>query len=137
MNIAKLPLLDALTEKMRWHQARQGVLAENIANAQTPGFVGKDLATFSLDEGVGKPLSMASVSYASERSNHISISSFNQSGGFGSEEGGGYETTPDGKSVTLEDQMMKVTGNELDYQTVTTLYTRSLRLIRTALGKQV
>jgi flagellar basal-body rod protein FlgB len=32
--------------------------------------------------------------------------------------------------------MMKVTGNELDYQTVTTLYTRSLRLIRTALGRQ-
>ena len=38
--------------------------------------------------------------------------------------------------VTLEDEMMKVTTNQMDYQTVTTLYSRSMRLLRTALGRQ-
>jgi flagellar basal-body rod protein FlgB len=47
----------------------------------------------------------------------------------------GYEVTPDGNGVTLEDQMMKLTANQLDYQAVTTLYSRGLGLIRTALKR--
>ena len=40
-----------------------------------------------------------------------------------------------GNGITLEDEMMKVTANQMDYQAITTLYTRSLKLIRTALGR--
>ena len=32
--------------------------------------------------------------------------------------------------------MMKSASNQMDYQTVTTLYSRSMRLLRTALGRQ-
>ena len=32
--------------------------------------------------------------------------------------------------------MMKVTSNQLDYQTITAVYTRSLRIIKSALGRQ-
>ena len=136
MNIGKMPLLQALTEKMRWHQARQTVLAENIANAETPGFVGRDLKAFSFGDDVSKPMSMASVSFSASSPNHIAISSFGGGAdGFGTEESAGFEISPEGNSVSLEDEMMKVAGNELDYQTATTLYTRSLRLIRTALGR--
>ncbi len=31
--------------------------------------------------------------------------------------------------------MMKVSGNDMDYQAVTALYTRSLRLLKTAIGR--
>ena len=41
--LMKLALFDALTEKMKWHQARQTLLAENVANADTPGYRGRDL----------------------------------------------------------------------------------------------
>ena len=44
--------------------------------------------------------------------------------------------TPDGNSVSLEDQMMKVTQNQMDYQMATSLYARSLGLLKTALGKK-
>ncbi len=65
------------TEKMRWHQARQTVLAETIAaNAETPGFVGRDLKAFSFGDDASKPMSMASVSFSSSTPNHIAISSF-------------------------------------------------------------
>ena len=37
--------------------------------------------------------------------------------------------------MTLEDEMMKVTANQMDYQTVTALYTRSMAILRTALGR--
>ena len=47
-----------------------------------------------------------------------------------------FEATPSGNAVTLEDEMMKVASNQMDYQMVTSLYTRSMRLLRVALGKQ-
>jgi flagellar basal-body rod protein FlgB len=49
---------------------------------------------------------------------------------------GTFETRPSGNAVNLEDQMMKVAGNQMDYQVATALYTRSLNLIKTALGKR-
>ena len=52
----------------------------------------------------------------------------------GAEQQANFEVTPEGNGVTIEDEMMKVTANQMDYQAVTTLYTKSLGLIRTALG---
>ncbi|HWA20274.1 MAG TPA: flagellar basal-body rod protein FlgB [Devosia sp.] len=134
MAIGGIPIFQALADKMRWHQARQTLLSENVANADTPDYKGRDLKPFSLDS-FGKPLSMATVTTSTISPHHIAISSFVSGGGFGADDAPGYETTPEGTRVSLEDEMMKVTSNELDYQTATTLYTRSLRLIRTALGK--
>ena len=43
MAIADLPMLSMLRTKMQWHQERQRVLAENIANSDTPNFRPRDL----------------------------------------------------------------------------------------------
>jgi flagellar basal-body rod protein FlgB len=48
----------------------------------------------------------------------------------------GYEVRPAGNAVNLEEEMMKVAANQMDFQTATALYTRSLTLIKTALGKR-
>lgn len=130
----KLQLLTALTEKMRWHQTRQTLLAENVANAETPGYRGKDLKAFSLDDRMS-PLSAATMSTATTQPGHFSVTA-GGTGGFDSRELNSFEITPEGNGITLEDEMMKVAGNQVDYQTVTALYTRSLKLIRTALGRQ-
>jgi flagellar basal-body rod protein FlgB len=37
--------------------------------------------------------------------------------------------------VNLEEEMMKVAANQMDYQVVSALYMRSLGLIKTAVGK--
>ena len=49
---------------------------------------------------------------------------------------GNFDVRPTGNAVNLEDEMMKVAGNQMDYQVATALYTRSLNLIKTALGKR-
>ena len=49
---------------------------------------------------------------------------------------GGFETTPRGNAVVLEDEMMKVAQTQMDYQAATALYSRSLGLIKTALGRR-
>lgn len=132
MQLGGLSLFQALAEKMRWHQARQSLLAENVANADTPGFVGRDLKAFSFDDQIK---SIASVTMSASAPGQIAIAS-DSSSGF-SIDSSGYDVTPAGTAVTLEDEMMKVSANDIDYQTVTALYTRSMRLIRTALGRNV
>ena len=43
MSIGDLPVLSALRTRMQWHQERQRVLAENVANSDTPKFRPRDL----------------------------------------------------------------------------------------------
>ena len=134
MALANLPLFTALTEKMKWHQARQSLLAENVANAETPGYRGRDLKAFGFEEHM-RNLSVTRIGTDVTDVRHIEVAG-SGADGFGSRRINSFEITPEGNGVTLEDEMMKVTSNQMDYQTVTTLYTRSLRLIRTALGRQ-
>ena len=44
MPIPDIPILSMLRERMEWHQERQRILAENVANADTPNYHAKDLA---------------------------------------------------------------------------------------------
>ena len=46
-----------------------------------------------------------------------------------------YETRPSGNSVNLEDEMLKVAQNQMDYQAATGLYSKSLGLLKTAIGR--
>ena len=47
-----------------------------------------------------------------------------------------FETRPSGNSVTLEDEMTKLADTQMDYQTVASLYTKSLSLLKIAIGKR-
>ena len=130
MSLTDIPVLGLLKTKMKWHQARQSVLAENIANADTPGFKARDLKALGSENAVAGRFD---ISLARTNASHLSV----PSGGiekFGDSNEKGWEISPSGNAVVLEEQMMKVTENQMDYQAATTLYARSLALIRTALG---
>ncbi len=47
----------------------------------------------------------------------------------------GFQTRPAGNAVNLEDQMLKVSANQMDYAAATSLYSKSLHLLKTAIGK--
>jgi flagellar basal-body rod protein FlgB len=49
---------------------------------------------------------------------------------------GGSQTRPSGNAVSLEDEMLKVAQNQMDYQAAASLYTKSLGLVKSALGKR-
>ena len=134
MAIANLPLFAALKQKMQWHQTRQNLLAENVANAETPGYRGRDLKAYNFEEHMLQ-VSSAQVTTSATQAGHYVVSS-NGTGGFDPRAMNNFEITPEGNGVTLEDEMMKVSSNAMDYQAVTSLYSRSMRLMRTALGKQ-
>jgi flagellar basal-body rod protein FlgB len=134
VDLMNLPIFSALGEKMRWHQTRQSLLAENVANAETPGYGGRDLKVFDL-EAQSSGFSRAGVSAAVTQPLHIPVHAGGSSA-FGAQRMNNFEITPSGNGVTLEDEMMKVTTNLMDYQAATTLYQKSVRILRTALGRQ-
>ena len=134
MAFLNMPVFAALTDKMRWHQTRQGLLAENVANAETPGYRGRDLAQFDFAQTNG-PFSSATVTTTATQPTHFSVSSSNGTA-FGAQRMANFEITPEGNGVTLEDEMMKVTTNMMDYQAATGLYTKSIKILKTALGRQ-
>jgi len=134
MGLMNMPVFSALTDKMRWHQTRQGLLAENVANAETPGYRGVDLAQYDFaDRASG--FSSATVTTTATQPLHFSVSS-SEGGAFGAQRMANFEITPEGNGVTLEDEMMKVTTNMMDYQAATSLYQKSIKILRTAMGKQ-
>jgi flagellar basal-body rod protein FlgB len=131
----EISFLGALKMGMRWHQARQQVLAENIANANSVGYRAQDLAPLAMRSEVTATGFKPTVSTEVADPRHIAFDGAPREDGFRRTVVSGYEVTPDGNGVTLEDQMMKLTANQLDYQAVTTLYSRGLGLIRTALKR--
>jgi flagellar basal-body rod protein FlgB len=131
MPISDIPLFSMLRTRMQWHQERQKVLAENVANADTPNFRTRDLKPLDFGREVQQA---GQVRLASTNPAHITGSA--GQGAFGSDRNSKYDVRPAGNAVNLEDEMMKVAANQMDYQAAISLYSRSMGLFRTALGKR-
>jgi flagellar basal-body rod protein FlgB len=130
-----LNIVTFLKSKMKWHQARQRVLAENVANADSPDYRPQDLVPVSFQESLRRnsPQSMGVIRTHQAHFNANIASSF---GSPDSERGTDWEINPSGNAVVLEEQMMKVSENQFDYQMASSIYSRSLGLLRTAIGRK-
>jgi flagellar basal-body rod protein FlgB len=130
MPISDIPIFSMLRTRMQWHQERQQLLSENVANANTPKFVPRDLA----QPDFGRVQSAAAVSLARTSATHLGGIAADATQ-FDLDRRGQFEVRPTGNGVSLEDEMLKVAANQMDYQAATALYVRGLALLKTALGK--
>jgi flagellar basal-body rod protein FlgB len=130
MAVTDIPVLDLIKTKLRWHQQRQAVLAENVANADMPGFVPRDLKPPEAAAGPGRSARPVEV----KLTNAMHIAGLAQGGAAPGKavEEAGWETTPNGNAVVLEEEMMKVAQNQMDFDAATTIYGRSLAILRSA-----
>jgi flagellar basal-body rod protein FlgB len=129
MAIPDLPILSMLRTRMQWHQQRQRVLAENIAHADTPRYKARDLVppTFA------SALQRASVNMARTDLGHLEATGGSLQ--FDEDRNVRYETRPRGTAVNHEEEMLKLAGNQASYDAVTSIYSHSLSLIKTAVGR--
>ena len=133
MPISNVSIFSMLRTKMQWHQERQRLLAENVANADTPKFRPRDLSALKPDPA---RQATASVTLARTTPAHLAQSAAIAGAQFQLDRRGDFEVRPTGNAVSLEDEMLKVASNAMDFQAATALYTRGLGLIKTALGKR-
>jgi flagellar basal-body rod protein FlgB len=128
MAISDIPILSMLRTRMQWHQERQRILAENVANADTPDYRARDLAPPNFEH----ELKTASLTMARTNPAHMEAVGGSQ---FADDKHLHYEVRPRGTEMSPEEEMLKLAGNQMDYDAVTSLYTHSLTLIKTAIGR--
>jgi flagellar basal-body rod protein FlgB len=131
--LGDIPLITAIKSRMQYHQTRQKMLAENVANADTPGYRPRDMKPFDMIMAAQRVDQNGGNSPARTNAAHIGGSG---SSSMGSRRSNPFETTPSGNAVSLEDEMMRMAQNNSDYQMATTLYGKTLSYMRLALGKR-
>jgi len=136
MNLAGIPLLDLLRERMSWLNTRQGVLSQNVANADTPGYTAHDLKPQNFEALLQHSTQSAEFNggLATTNPRHIAISGSSVSG-FDDDTSDDQQPDTTGNSVSLEEEMIKVADTQAQYQAAANLYTKAIELMRTAIGR--
>ena len=127
MNLSILTLASALSAHA---SARQEVIAENVAHADTPGYRARDLADFAslIEDGPG-------FSARTTRPGHIPFGAGPQ--GFEPREDAAFGAeTPNGNSVSLEDQMTRAAEVRQEHDLAVGVYAKALDILRTAVTRR-
>lgn len=135
MSVQDAPILGLLRETLGYLTQRQKVLAENVANANTPGYVPRDINESAFESALARTMgsgSDRSMSVTSARHMTSDRGGDRTYMSLSPEAAPDSETTIDGNAVVLEEQMSKVVDTQMRYETVVGLYQKSLGLIRMA-----
>ncbi len=121
-------------DRLRWLDARQRVLAQNIANADTPGYQPRDVAPFREALARARPTAPMALTNAG----HLPPTR----GPMGGEAAGRAvalrnvpERTRDGNSVALDREALKVAETDNQHALAMGLRRKYLDLFRTSLGR--
>jgi flagellar basal-body rod protein FlgB len=120
--------------QMDWIAQRQEVLAGNIANANTPRYLPKDLKEPNFKEvlaGTTQP----DVGVAATNARHI-VPEVTPSPLKAVTQRRTYESTPDGNAVILEEQMAKMGEANSKYNAAASLFQKYQKMIKTASGSR-
>ncbi|MFT8732764.1 MAG: flagellar basal body protein, partial [Acetobacter fabarum] len=118
-------LFSLAERRLQWLESRQSVLAGNVANANTPGYVSKDVAPFA-----GVLQNQMTMAMVQTEPGHMA--------GPGNtalaRKTTGGNTSIDGNEVRLEDELGKIADTNDQQRFATTVYTRYMGMFSTALG---
>jgi flagellar basal-body rod protein FlgB len=132
VDLFKIPLLQRLTERMDWLGAREKVLAQNIANADTPQYQPKDVVPLDFADHLMK---LAAVEPERTNPAHM-VGTIPAKDPVDSKKSKKtYETAPAGNSVVIEEQMMKLSQTQADYNAMVNLYRKHIDMLKTAIGR--
>lgn len=134
MDYKNVTLFDMAHKKMRWLAQRQDVLAQNVANADTPDYRARDLVALdfrrTLDQQFAR-LQMASASMGKSLPGTLPTDpKFRDP-----EERMVYEEAIDGNNVVLEEQLVKIQETQMEHQASTRLLRKYQSMMKTALGR--
>jgi flagellar basal-body rod protein FlgB len=126
-----VPLFSLLSQRMSWLSTRQSTLAQNVANADTPNYVARDIKPLDFEGMVSAQNSATSLTMTNAR--HINIHA-KPGGDYEEQDAEGEGGTPSGNVVSVEQEMIKLSDTQIQYQTATNLYQKAVNMFRTALG---
>lgn len=112
-------------------KTRQSVIAENVAHADTPGYRARDVVDFAaVVEGRD-----TAFSARTSRPGHMAFG--NTENGFEVSETAAFgAASPNGNTVSLEDQMMRAADARASHDLALGVYGKSLEILRSSLGRR-
>ena len=132
-------LMTGIAREMKHLAERQRVLAQNIANSETPGYKSREVEAPDFGDLLAQQ-GEAGVPHIARP--QVQITSGMAALGAAPVEAGDVvfdkdisETKPDGNNVTLEDQLLRMSQVQADFTAMTNLYRKQQSLLKTALGK--
>jgi flagellar basal-body rod protein FlgB len=131
MNLPEVPLLSMLRERMTWLNQRQDLLSQNVANADTPGYVARDLKPLDFEDALSSVNSGSTLMTTNAR--HIALSPSGASK-FEAHDTPDQESNPNGNAVSLEQEMIKVSDTQAQFAAAANLYAKAMTLMKTAIG---
>ena len=141
MNLDDIPLFGMLRSRLGYLNQRQQVVAENIANSDTPDYRPRDLAAFSFKSklksqgprlGVGSPSLDGRPAVVHTLPQGVRTTSSSGAGSWKDHVAPDSETTLDGNQVVLEEQMLKLSESRMNYDAAIGFYQKSLSMLRLA-----
>lgn len=133
MDFLSIPLFSTMKTKMGYISQRQGVLAQNIANADTPGYKAQDVQQPDFKQMVAH--SARSLQLAGTSSKHFTGNAYGATKFAVTNRASTYELNPTGNNVSIEEEMSKLADNQAEYNKVLNLYRKSVDMFKTAIGK--
>lgn len=131
--------MDGMAREMKHLAERQRVIAQNIANSETPGYKSRDVNAPDFSDLLAQQGQSGVPNIARPR---VQITSGMAALGATPIEAGNVimdtdisETKPDGNNVTLEDQLLRMSKVQADFTAMTNLYRKQQSLMKTALGR--
>lgn len=135
-----VPVLALLRQSMSFHSDRQRLISENVANANTPGYTPKDIDEADFARALRQELNGGTagnrrgVTMRTTHEAHIPSSRSTAAGRtWEASDTPDSETTINGNSVVLEEQMVRAQETRMQYESAMTLYQKNLGLIRMAI----
>ena len=134
MELTDLPMFGLMRRKLTWLNQRQEVIAQNVANADTPKYAARDIAAFNFKDELSRVGNSSQWQMSATDPRH-----YTNAGGRASEpfkesvERSPYETAPDGNQVVLEEQMVKMNETQADHNMMTQLYKKHLNMFKTVI----
>jgi flagellar basal-body rod protein FlgB len=132
MEITDLPLFSMLKQRMTWLNQRQDLLSQNVANADTPKYVARDLKPLDFDQMMGGP-GHSGTAMTTTNARHIALSQ-SRSGKFEDHETPDQAFNPNGNAVALEVEMIKVSDTQAQFHAAANLYAKAMTMMKTAIG---
>lgn len=122
-------VLAVAERRLHWLEQRQSVLAQNIANANTPGYQARDLKPFTAVLASAAQLPPATLSTGA------APMAAGSAPAAAAVDRAVDERAPDGNAVSIDEQAVKVAETDTSHQLALDLYKKYVGLFRLALGR--
>jgi len=135
MTFDDIPLFSMLKSRLGYLNQRQQLIAQNVANSDTPGYAPQDLSPFQVSlaaAGGGGASGGMSLAPVTTNPGHMGAIT-THAAAWKPSATADSEVKLDGNKVVLEEEMMKMNDARMNYAATISFYEKSMNMLQLAI----